>query len=78
MEPCGALPVSSVVILAHFCHHHMAWHATVEQRHQDGDEPVMLAHGTMAFGPFDRFEDVCEWISTSLGALGSPPSGPGW
>lgn len=78
MEPCGGLPVSTVVVLAHFCHHHMAWHATVELRHQDGQEPALVSMAHCAFGPFDRYEDVLSWIDTSLRALQPPPSGPGW
>lgn len=78
MEPCGSLPVTTVRVALHWCHHHQAWSAHVELLRQDDEEAVLCSTASLGFGPFDRMRDVAEWLQVSLTALEAPPGIPWW
>lgn len=65
-HPCGSLPVSGVHVSVWYCHHHLAWWATVSSTHQSAQEPIERAGFEMEWGPFDTFEDVTSWIADRL------------
>jgi len=70
IEPCGSLPVSSITIGAHYCHHHLAWSATASTWCQSSDEDVEVLHtARMAFGPFDDEDEVRAWMLRALLAM---------
>ncbi len=62
-EPCGSLPVTTWSAMASYCHHHMAWHASVATCHQTAEDKIHVIHRREAtFGPFDAWEDVAAWL----------------
>ncbi len=75
-HPCGNVPVSTIVAMLHYCHHHQAWFARVERRLQDGDDVEVVALAQMQFGPFDRMVEVEEWLHETLGGLLALPGVP--
>lgn len=75
-HPCGGLPVTSLVVHAHYCHHHMAWWARFEFWLQEGDDVEVLEQRHVEMGPFDRYPDmlsvITDWFVTTAGNPGVP------
>ena len=69
-EPCGSLPVTTIHVGAHYCHHHMAWTADwFAYRQDEGEDPERIDGGIMRFGPFDTEDEVRAWMLRALLAM---------
>lgn len=75
-HPCGNLPVSTLSIHMHFCHHHMAWFGTIERWLQQGLEVEVLLVEAVEFGPFDALVDVQHWLRVKTGEAMMIPDHP--
>ena len=75
-HPCGALPLSTLSISAHYCHHHQAWFVRLERWLQQGEDVEVLGVTECDFGPFDRFDEVLGWLATNARAALELPGGP--
>jgi hypothetical protein len=66
-EPCGSLPVSGIVVSAHYCHLHFAWCAYVTEHLETGEHDLeVLRQESIRFGPFDTREEVLAWMVRAL------------
>lgn len=55
---CGGLPVSQVMVIVTRCHFHEAYTLSVELRRQEDEDPKVLLHEVVEYGPFDSFEEI--------------------
>jgi hypothetical protein len=62
--------VSGINVSAFYCHHHMAWSASVISHHQTAAEDVKITHSqAMSFGPFDSEDEVRGWMLRAVLAM---------
>lgn len=64
-HPCGALPVSGLLLNAWYCHHHQAWFASSASYVQTGSSEMTTERPTRAieFGPFDERSAIEQWMA---------------
>ncbi len=75
VEPCGSLPVTHLSVSAHWCEHHLAWSCNFHVARQTTDEDLEIRHMEhLAFGPFDSWDDVVDWIMSRLEDPSLPPA----
>ncbi len=59
---------------AHWCEHHMAFSANISTARQTSEDGIEVTHSRhRTFGPFDSWDDVCDFFMEHLADPSLPP-----